>query len=159
MDKYNNVVIKEKTSKTNIVIIIISIIVLVAGGVGIWWFIDQENKNEIENATEIIEQVEAEAEIIEGNDAVAYNGVEGKTATELLKELYGSRVGFEKNEEGVEVVRSIDGVDSDDNHEWKLFVNGKVFEKDPSTYTTADTDLLEWRLSESTLLTDPNVMY
>lgn len=148
MDKYNNVVIKEKTSKANIVIIIISIIVLIAGGFGIWWFIEQENTNKIETSTENIEQVESENESSKAGDIIAYNGVKGKTATELLGELYESRVEIKTDSDGVKIVSAIDGVASNEEQKWELFVNGKLYKKDPSLYVTKNTDLLEWKLNE-----------
>jgi hypothetical protein len=38
MDKFNNVVVKETSRRTNLVIIVVAITSLIAGAFGIWWF-------------------------------------------------------------------------------------------------------------------------
>jgi hypothetical protein len=151
MDKYNNVVIKEKSSRTNIIIITVAIIILILGAIGIWWFSDQNSDEivpELETMSNIEEEFDSADDFAYRESAISYNGVQNRTALELLKELFPDRVVVELNADGVEVLQSIDGITSDDNRRWELFVNGVFFEKDPNLFITTDADVLEWRLNE-----------
>jgi hypothetical protein len=77
-------------------------------------------------------------------------GVEGRTAIDLLKEVYADRVIFELDENGVETIKSIDGFISDDMHNWALYVNDMPYDGDANTYVTTDGEIIEWVLVERT---------
>jgi flagellar basal body-associated protein FliL len=55
MDKNNNVVVNEKSSKANIVIITVAIIILITGAFGIGWYSNQETEPVVETTPEMVE--------------------------------------------------------------------------------------------------------
>lgn len=74
---------------------------------------------------------------------VSYEGVEGKTAMELLKASH--TVETKKFDFG-EMVQSIDGVAPDSSHFWALYVDGKMSEVGADALKTTTGQKLEWRL-------------
>ncbi len=77
-------------------------------------------------------------------NAIKYNGQEGKNALELLKAKY--TVETKSYGSAGEFVESINGVKPDTKHFWKFFVNGKSASVGAGSYVTKDSDVLEWKL-------------
>lgn len=75
---------------------------------------------------------------------INYQGVEGKTALELLKASHNVET---KEFSGVgEFVASIDGVAPDSQHFWAFNVNGKMADVGAGAYATKPSDQIEWKL-------------
>lgn len=77
---------------------------------------------------------------------VSYQGKEGKTALELLKDSH--EIKTETYEGFGELVTSIDGVSADSKHFWAFYVNGKESQVGASTYKAKSTDKITWKLEE-----------
>lgn len=77
-------------------------------------------------------------------NAIKYNGQEGKNALELLKAKY--TVETKSYGSAGEFVESINGVKPDTKHFWKFFVNGKSASVGAGSYITKSADVLEWKL-------------
>lgn len=78
--------------------------------------------------------------------AITYQGVEGKTALELLKAAHNVET---KEFTGIgEFVESIDGVAPDANHFWGFWVNGTQAQVGAGQYVTKSSDVIEWKLEE-----------
>jgi len=74
---------------------------------------------------------------------VSYKGVEGKTALELLKTNATVET---QNYEGIgEMVTSINGIASTNDHFWIYYVNGEQGQVGAGTYVTKSTDQISWR--------------
>lgn len=78
---------------------------------------------------------------------VRYQGVEGKTALELLKASHNVET---KEFSGIgEYVVSIDGVQPEPNKAfWAFYVNDKQAEVGAGSYVTKSSDVIEWKLEE-----------
>jgi hypothetical protein len=83
------------------------------------------------------------------NSAVAYYGVEGKNALELLKASYQVET---KEFTGIgEYVVSINGQASDSTTNfWGFYVNGKQSPVGAGQYMTKNDDVIEWKLETIT---------
>lgn len=75
--------------------------------------------------------------------SVTYEGVEGKTAFDLLKESH--QVDSQQYDFGV-MVKSIDGKASDASKYWLYYVNGEQPSVGADKYETKAGDTIEWRL-------------
>lgn len=91
------------------------------------------------------EQVSAPVQLVPGSQ-VAYRGVDGKNALEVLKAThvvetkdYGDLGAF---------VTSIDGVEPDSKHFWAFYVDGQLAQVSASTYVTKNSEVIEWKLEE-----------
>jgi len=83
----------------------------------------------------------------EQSNEITYQGVEGKTALELLKEKHKVET---KTYEGVgELVTSINGKASTNNEFWIYYVNGRQGEVGAGTYVTKSTDTITWKFEKS----------
>lgn len=77
---------------------------------------------------------------------VSYQGVEGKNALELLKQLHQVET---KSYEGLgELVTSINGVTADYSHFWAFYVNEQQSQVGAGSYSTKATDTITWKLEE-----------
>ncbi len=78
--------------------------------------------------------------------AIKYEGEEGRTALEILKEKYQVQT---KSFSGVgEYVESINSVKPDNKHFWAFYVNGKFSNLGAGDYKTKNGDQVEWKLEE-----------
>lgn len=78
--------------------------------------------------------------------SIRYQGVDGKTALELLKASHNVET---KQFSFGEMVTGIDGVSPDPNKAfWSFYVNGKMSDVGASTYVTKSSDVIEWKLEE-----------
>lgn len=75
-------------------------------------------------------------------DIFRYKGKEGVDALTLLKE----QTSVEQDNSGL--VTSINNRKADNTKReyWSFFINGKMAEVGPASYTTKDTDLIEWKI-------------
>lgn len=75
-------------------------------------------------------------------NTLSYVGKAGKDAIALLKE----KGTIEQDKSGL--VISINGraADSAKREYWAFYVNGKLADKGPAEYQTADTDTVEWKI-------------
>lgn len=76
-----------------------------------------------------------------GQEIINYDGIEGKTAYDLLKEKY--KVEADQSSFGV-MVKSIDGLKNSDNKFWLYSVNDKQPEVAADKYTTKAGDKIKW---------------
>ncbi|MGE5298025.1 MAG: DUF4430 domain-containing protein [Acidobacteriaceae bacterium] len=76
---------------------------------------------------------------------IKYQGVEGKTAMELLKATHRVDV---KNYSFGDMVTGIDGIEPDNNHFWGFYVNGSLSQVGADQYKTKASDSIEWKLEE-----------
>jgi hypothetical protein len=79
---------------------------------------------------------------------LSYDGVEGKTALELLKTKDSSAV--TKGEGTNAYVTTINGYTASDTNKefWALYVNGKQSEVGAGSYVTKSGDKIEWRIEK-----------
>ncbi|MBI3261383.1 DUF4430 domain-containing protein [Candidatus Berkelbacteria bacterium] len=77
------------------------------------------------------------------NKTVSYQGLENKTALELLRLV--AHVETKNFGELGDMVTEIDGIAADNGHFWALYVNGKQSEVGASTYKTKTGEQVEWR--------------
>jgi hypothetical protein len=95
------------------------------------------------NAPENSEQVQQEAQ--NQVQAINYEGVEGRTALDLLKENHN--VELQSYSFG-DMVVGIEGVKADSSNFWAFYVNGNMAQVGASQYVTKDGDVIEWKLEE-----------
>lgn len=79
------------------------------------------------------------------SSAIAYQGRQGASALQLLKEKY--RVETQSYPTG-EFVKSINGVTPDATHFWALYVDGKQATVGASQYITKNGENIEWKLDQ-----------
>lgn len=72
-----------------------------------------------------------------------YQGVEGKTALELLKAQ--AQVETKTYDSLGEFVVSINGLKGDDQHYWAFYVNNQQASVGASSYLTKDGEVIEWK--------------
>jgi hypothetical protein len=83
---------------------------------------------------------------LEPAQTVIYEGEEGKTALQGLKDKYTVRT---KEYSGLgEFVESISGISPDSKHFWAFYVNGSLSNVGPSFYNMKKSDKIEWKLEE-----------
>lgn len=112
----------------NVVALIVVIGIFGFGG----HFIGKQNAN---NSKSVEEQVEA-------TQVIAYEGVDGKTALDLLKE----RAEIQSQESSLGVfVTSINGTSNSDTQFWLFYVNGEMAPFASDQYQTKNGDKIEWR--------------
>jgi hypothetical protein len=77
---------------------------------------------------------------------VQYEGENGKTALQLLKDKYQVQT---KEYSGLgEFVEAIGGIKPDSKHFWAFYINGKLSEVGANQYQTKNGDKIEWKLEE-----------
>lgn len=121
----------------NFVAIIILGAILIFGGslLGSWVSQNQSDKDVagIENFQPIVEKV------------VAYDGQDGKTALELLKE--GRDVQTQDSSIGV-FVTSIDGAANSEDTYWMFYVDDQLAPTGADQYQTQTGEKIEWRFEK-----------
>ena len=100
---------------------------------GLWLIVPDRNLCNPKLATEKLEQ----------KCEISYQGVEGKTALELLKSSH--QVETQSFSYG-EMVQSIDGVKAPATHFWSFQINGNFSDVGAGAYITKDSDTLSWKL-------------
>lgn len=134
---------KGSAQTTNIVLAVIVIIVLAF--LGSSWSKYKQNNTDAENAsTEVSADTTTEETATEYT--VAYNGVEGKNAFELLQEN-ATDVQYTESEYGA-FVTGIDGVDAPEGYFWALYVNDEMAQLGASDLITTNDDLVRWQLDK-----------
>jgi len=112
---------------TKIIVIIVAILAVVAGGWGAW---------SITQATQTNQSVSSEQSRV-----VSYDGEEGKSAYDLLKEKY--KVEATEGSFGV-MVNSINGLKASTTEFWLFSVNGQQPEVSADKYQTHASDKIIW---------------
>lgn len=77
------------------------------------------------------------------SQGVSYQGQDGKTALDLLKDKYD--VETTKFDFG-EMVTGISGVKSNSNQFWAFYVNGQLATQSASSFITKTSDTISWKL-------------
>ncbi|MBI3952731.1 MAG: DUF4430 domain-containing protein [Candidatus Doudnabacteria bacterium] len=78
------------------------------------------------------------------NSSITYQGVEGKTALELLKASHQVET---KSYSFGDMVVAIDGVSPDQTKAfWSFYVNGSQAQVGAGSYVTKSGDVIEWKL-------------
>ena len=137
--------------------IILTLIVVGALG-GASYRTYQQNKDEsvIQEASQQVEQVASEVgQVLESSKqitvakdgkTISYDGVEGRTALQTLKnslEIETKDTGFG------EFVEGINGIKAQAEKEyWALYINGKMVTEGAGTYVQKAGDKVEWRLEK-----------
>lgn len=93
------------------------------------------NQPDPEPKTSVQQQVDKE---------ISYQGVEGKTALELLKSNY--KVETEDYPGVGEMVKTIDGKTPTDKQFWGFYVNGEMAQVGADTYVTEPSDKITWKI-------------
>ncbi len=116
--------------KRNKLFLIILILIILAGGV-LFVFYNQQNK-----------KLSSRPTVSAQNNSFSYQGVEGKSALEVLKE----KTTIKQVTSGL--VTSINGRQADENKRefWAFIVNGKESQVGPADYMTQEGDLIEWKI-------------
>ena len=87
-----------------------------------------------------------EVKVLAPAQTVSYEGTEGKTALQGLKDLYTVQT---KEYLGIgEFVESISGIKPDSKHFWAFYVNGQQSQVGASSYQMKSGDKIEWKLEE-----------
>jgi len=117
------------------------ILILVVAGVGIFaWFLATDNSgNELSQSVSTVEQGENQSRY-------SYEGKEGISALELLKNKYSVSV---KDVSGLLKVESINGQTGDGQGAWRMYVNGERVATAADQYLTKDGDKIEWRYEKN----------
>lgn len=122
------------------IIALVAVLVVAVGAVVVIRTINN-NARQQENSSEVQENNNTPV-----SDEIVYDGVDGKTALELLKEKY--EVKTQEYTGMGEFVTGIDGKQADDTHFWAFYVNGMMAEEGAGTYGTKAGEKIEWKLEE-----------
>ena len=106
---------------------------------GLYLIVPDRNNRNICSPAKTAEELSQTCEI-------SYQGVEGKTALELLKSSH--KVESQSFGEFGEFVQSIDEIKPGPTHFWAFYVNGEQAEVGASAYQTKDSDQITWKLTK-----------
>lgn len=81
----------------------------------------------------------------EQSSEISYQGVEGKTAMELLKDSHKVEV---KSFDFGDMVQSIDGKTAGDGEFWGFYVDGKLAPVGAGEYETKNGETITWKLEK-----------
>jgi hypothetical protein len=84
-------------------------------------------------------------EQIVASDKVEYQGVDGKSALELLKQYHNAEI---KSYSFGDMVVGIDGKVPDDKHFWAMYINDQFSQVGASQYITKNSDTIKWQMDE-----------
>jgi len=104
-------------------------------------------KNQVKSLIVKVDGVESDADGEVEESLITYDGQNGKTALELLKDNYTVET---QEFSGVgEFVLSIDDIEAEDGQNfWAFYIDGEMAMEGASTYETKDGEKIEWRLDE-----------
>jgi hypothetical protein len=119
-----------KVELTNIICAIILVAVIGTGG----HFLGKHNQKNIPVKTDIA-----------GVQAISYDGRDGVTALDLLKE----KANIEVQDSSIGTfVLGINEVKDTEDHYWMFYLNGELAPYSPDQYVTKSTDKIEWRFDK-----------
>jgi len=122
---------------------VILILILIGAVVGITYAV---KPRQVESPTNAEQQQEIAAiDPTVNPEYVKYSGKEGQSAFELLQEI--SQVEYKQYDFGV-FVESINFVRPDDQHFWKLYINGVEAQVGADQLQTKNSDVIEWKLEQ-----------
>lgn len=123
------------SQKSKIIAVFGALLIIAGTLVGVSVANDQSKKSA--ESSQVSEQKKEASE-------VSYQGVEGKTALDLLKSSHTVET---KTYDGLgELVTTIDGVAPDSKHFWSFYVNGKMAEVGAGQYNTKAGETITWKL-------------
>src|SRR5262245_1758975 len=128
---------RDKISK-QLLIIVAGLVILTSGTAAV--LVSQSDNKKAEPTSSQQEKAQQPAA---NPNLVAYDGVEGKNALELLKEK--ATVGTKDTSYGP-MVETINGVTATDGHYWAFYVNGAYATVGADAYQTKVGDKIEWKL-------------
>jgi len=108
-------------------------IVIIIGLVGLGGhFLGKYEQNKSESKTQKVEAVQT----------IAYDGAEGRSALDLLKEK--AEIQTQDSSLGA-FVTTINGTANSEDHFWMFYVNGELAPTAADQFITKDGDKIEWR--------------
>ena len=122
-----------KNLKLSLLVFVLVVIVVVTGFI-------YKNSQTTKTQSSVAESV-SESKSTEVSKIVTYNGVEGKTAFDLLNEKY--TVEAETSSFGV-MVNSINGLKNSDTEYWLYSVNDKSPDVGADKFFTKNSDQVKW---------------
>lgn len=120
-------------TKTKIIALVVAVLLLVGGG-GVWLANRSAEPAEQDSATVQTEEIPG---------VISYDGQEGRTALELLKEQ--AEVETEDSDFG-EFVKAINGEDGGGDKYWIFYADGQMASVGAGEYQTKDGETIEWKL-------------
>lgn len=117
---------------------ILAALIIVLGGA---WYVSA-NRAETTTEATATPTVSATATATPKATTITYNGVEGKTALEQLKNTHTIET---KTYSFGDAVESIDGLAADSGHYWAFYVNGQYASVGAGDYTMKASDTIEWK--------------
>lgn len=132
-------------AKNKLLLLILGLIVVVGLLVAAWAVNQKANESTSlqSSSSSTTQSVQTAVQVGQNGELVSYQGVEGRTALDLLKSH--AQVETETSSLG-ELVVSINGVKSTDSKFWLYYVNGKQAEVGAGSYQTKSGETIEWRL-------------
>jgi len=120
------------------VLIYIAIVVIAIGAIGGGFYLYQSNTKKPEPTPVVVESTPSATW---ENNILTYNGKDGVTAEDLIKQV----ATITKDQYGM--VASINGVAATGNQYWQFNINGASSNEGAGTYITKSTETITWQLS------------
>lgn len=128
----------DKTTPRKLLLTVGALLVLVAGGTTAVLLTQADDKKPAPSATQ-----QADNQAPAATNTIAYDGVEGKTALELLK---AKATVVTKDSDYGPYVDSINGVaGGSEGKYWAFYVNGQMAPVGADAYKTKTGDKIEWK--------------
>lgn len=119
----------------NLVAIIVLLIIVIMGGTLLGnYVVDKKSQKSIAGTEASFQPVVEKT--------ISYDGQDGKTALELLKET--RQVETQDSTFGT-FISSIDGIQNQENKYWMFYVNDNLAPEGADTYKTKNGEKIEWR--------------
>lgn len=130
-------------ARSNKIIVAAIAVILLGGGSAAYAYLnanDDSNKQETQQEVSSVKVTSKDS-----GKTVAYEGQDGKTALELLKN--GADVKTQTFDYG-EMVSSINGVTANESQFWGFYVNGEMAPVGAGEYKTKNGEEIKWQLEE-----------
>ena len=126
--------------KKKLVLIVASIIIVVAGGIGIYYLVNQSNNKTVSAQNQ---PSEVKPTATWKDNVLTYSGKTNVTAGDLITQVATTK----KDKYGM--IASINGVESDSTkgQYWQFMINGVSSTVGADTYITKSTDVITWQLA------------
>lgn len=131
---------QDKITSKKLLPIIIVVLVVLAGTIALVWSGKQDGKDSKQTT---LTTTQDKKESTQPSTTVTYDGVEGKTALELLKT---KETVVTKDSQYGPYVDSVNGVvGGTDGKYWAFYVNGQMAQVGADAYVTKTGDKIEWK--------------
>jgi hypothetical protein len=117
-------------SKKKFIGLVVAVVLLGGASSGVVWHEHQQDTKPAVHSSQ--------------SQSVAYQGVAGKSALELLQQQH--RVATKSYKDFGDMVTSIDGRAADSKHFWSFYINGKPSQVGAGAYQTKPNDHISWKL-------------